>query len=162
MDHEHNRMEATGMSTTRDAQLDAWFAAMPPVAAMDIRSAGHDGEVLRLRAPLAANVNDKACAFGGSLASIMTLAGWGWLTMRTLEDGRKVDVYVADSQVRYLLPLFGDLLAEARLAHGQDWTTIARSLAERGRARATMRARVLGPEGAVIATMDARFALMGG
>jgi hypothetical protein len=36
-----------------------------------------------------------------------------------------------------------------------------RSLAERGRARATMRARVLGPDGAVAATMDARFALMG-
>jgi thioesterase domain-containing protein len=155
-------METTGMETTRDTQLDAWFAAMPPVAAMGIRSAGHDGEVLRLFAPLAANVNDKACAFGGSLASIMTLAGWGWLTMRTLEDGRKVDVYVADSQVRYLLPLYGDLRAEARLAQGQAWPAIARSLAERGRARATMRAQVLGPDGAVCATMDARFALMGG
>jgi len=28
-----------------------------------------------------ANVNDKDCAFGGSLASLMTLACWSWLTL---------------------------------------------------------------------------------
>jgi thioesterase domain-containing protein len=152
---------AMGKHDNDDAQLDAWFAAMPPVAAMGIRSAGHDGEVLRLVAPLDANVNDKACAFGGSLASIMTLACWGWLMLRVRATGATTDVYVADSQLRYLLPLYGDLHAEVRLAEGQDWSAIVRSLGERGRARATMRARVIGADGAVAATMDARFALMG-
>ena len=59
------------------ADLDALgrlLAGMPPVAAMAIRVAGYEGTRLRLRAPLAANVNDKDCAFGGSLASLMTLA----------------------------------------------------------------------------------------
>jgi thioesterase domain-containing protein len=158
--HATTRM-AMAMATDEDAVLDGWLAAMPPVAAMGIRSAGRDGDVLRLRAPLAANVNDKACAFGGSLASAMTLAGWGWLMLRLREAGLGAGVYVADSQLRYLAPLFGDLLAEARLAEGQDWEVIRRSLVERNRARATMRAQVLGPDGAVVATMDARFALMG-
>ena len=61
--------------------LNAYFDAMPPVAATGIRASKFDGEALQLSAPLAANVNDKGCAFGGSLASLMTLAGWGWLML---------------------------------------------------------------------------------
>ena len=48
--------------------LQADYQAMPPVAAMQLRIAGFDGDALRLEAPLAAHVNDKGCAFGGSLA----------------------------------------------------------------------------------------------
>ena len=152
----------TTLATTRDAPLDAWFAAMPPVAAMGIRSAGHDGEVLRLVAPLDANVNDKACAFGGSLASIMTLAGWGLLTLRLGDAGIDSDVYVADSQVRYLRPLFTDLEAEARLADDVDWDGVLRAWRERGRARASIVSRVLGPDGAAVAELAARFAALRG
>jgi thioesterase domain-containing protein len=142
--------------------LDGWMDAMPPVAAMQVRTAGDDADaaVLRLRAPLSANVNDKACAFGGSLASIMTLAGWGWLMLRLHAAGHAAAVYVADSQVRYLAPLYDDLVAEARLAEGQDWDAIARLYASRGRARATMSSRVLDAAGAPVATLDARFALL--
>ncbi len=32
---------------------------------------------LTLAVPLAPNINDKGCAFGGSLTSLMTLASWG-------------------------------------------------------------------------------------
>ena len=144
--------------------LDGWLAAMPPVAAMQIRTleGDTDATVLRLRAPLAANVNDKACAFGGSLASVMTLAGWGWLMLRLHAQGDAAGVYVADSQVRYLAPLYDDLLAEAWLADGQDWDGIARLFASRGRARATMSTRVLDASGVAVATMDARFALLRG
>ena len=66
-------------------ELDACYRAMPPVAAMGIESAGWDGQRLRLRAPLAANINDKGTVFGGSMASIATLAAWGlrgWLAPR--------------------------------------------------------------------------------
>ena len=49
---------------------------MPPVKAMGIELRGFSGDRLQLSAPLAANVNDKGNAFGGSLASAMTLAGW--------------------------------------------------------------------------------------
>lgn len=142
--------------------LDGWLSAMPPVAAMQIRTVvDHaDPAVLRLHAPLAANVNDKDCAFGGSLTSIMTLAGWGWLMLRLRAAGASAGVYVADSQARYLAPLYGDLLAEARLAEDEDWAAIVRCFHERGRARASMTARVLDPEGVPVATLQARFALL--
>ena len=114
---------------------------------------------LRLVAPLAANVNDKACAFGGSLAGVMTLAGWGWLMLRAQAAGLPSEVYVADSQVRYLAPLFDDLVAEARLRGDQDWDAIVRTLGERRRASATMQCRVCTADGTVAATLEARFAL---
>jgi thioesterase domain-containing protein len=140
------------------ARLDRLLAGMPPVAAMAIRSESFDGETLRLAAPLAANLNDKDCAFGGSLASVMTLAGWGWLMLKTAEARIAADVYVADSHLRYLAPLFGDLRASARLAEGEDWPAVLRILAQRGRARVAMQAEVAGPQGPV-ATLAARFAL---
>lgn len=140
------------------AELDRLFATMPPVAAMAIRAQAFDGEVLRLAAPLAANVNDKDCAFGGSLASLMTLAGWGWLMLKLGEAGVAAEVFVADSQLRYLAPLYDDLHGSARLAPGEDWPAALRCLAERGRARVAMQAEV-SANGTVYAALTARFAL---
>ena len=140
-------------------QLDRLLADMPPVAAMQIRAEAFDGDSLSLLAPLSANVNDKDCAFGGSLASVMTLAAWGWLMLRTAEAGQVAEVYVADSQIRYLSPLYSDLRAVARLAEDEDWGATLRCLAERGRARVAMRAEVLSAGGAPVATLSARFAL---
>jgi thioesterase domain-containing protein len=140
-------------------RLDRLLAAMPPVAAMAVRCESFEDGELRLFAPLAANVNDKDCAFGGSLASLMTLAGWGWLMLRSEQAGLPAEVYVADSQLRYLAPLYADLRAVAWLAEGEDWPGTLRCLAERGRARVAMQARVLGPDDAPVATLAARFAL---
>ena len=141
-------------------QLTAQYAAMPPVAAMRLRAVAFDGDVLLLHAPLDANVNDKGCAFGGSRASAMTLAGWGLLTLRLAAAGLDAEVYVADSQLKYLRPLYADLLAEAWLEPGTDGDALLRSLRERGRARATLQARVLDPDGQVVAEFAGRFAAL--
>lgn len=144
---------------TDPSRLDRMFQAMPPVAAMQVSALDFDGQTLRLRAPLSANVNDKACAFGGSLAGVMTLAGWGWLMLAAEDAGLVSEVYVADSQIRYLAPLFEDLVAEARLRPDQDWTAILRTLGDRRRTSANMLARVVATDGTVVATLEARFAL---
>ena len=144
---------------TRLEALDALLTGMPPVAAMEIRASHFDGEVLRLTAPLAANVNDKRCAFGGSLASVMTLAGWGWLMLKLREEGIEAEVYVADSHIRYLAPLYDDLRGEARLREGQDWSAVLRCLGERRRARVSMHSSVIDANGQAVALLDARFAL---
>ena len=141
-------------------ELNAHYDAMPPVAAMQVRAVHYDGQRLRLHAPLSANVNDKACAFGGSLVSLMTLAGWGLLTLRLREQGIRADVYVADSQVRYLAPVYTDLEAEAWLAPEVDWDAVLAAWAARGRARAAVMARVAGPDGASAAELTGRFAAL--
>jgi thioesterase domain-containing protein len=138
-------------------QLDAHYQAMPPVAAMRLSIAGYDGQRLRLRAPLAANVNDKGCAFGGSLGSLMTLAAWGLVTLRVQEAGMQADVFVADSRIRYLAPLFADLEAEAELDTAASWDDFIATLRERGRARTELVARVPLPDGGVAAEFAARY-----
>ena len=144
------------------AALNAHFAAMPPVAAMRLQAVALADDRLRLHAPLAANVNDKGCAFGGSLSGAMTLAGWGLLTLRLADAGLDAEVYVADSRVRYLAPLYDDLVAEAWPADGTDWDAVLRGLRQRGRARVEMVARVLDAQGRAVAEFEGRFAALRG
>src|SRR5690606_17011622 len=90
-------------------RLNHHYQSMPPVAVMDLSIAAYDGQRLQLHAPLARHVNDKGCAFGGSLASMMTLASWGLVSLQLEAAGIDADVFVADSQIRYLAPLFDDI-----------------------------------------------------
>jgi len=137
--------------------LEAQLLAMPPARALQPRVAGYSGGRLRLHAPLAANVNDKGSAFGGSLASLMTLAAWGLAVLRIEQAGLSADVYVADSQVRYLAPLRDDLVAEAWL-EDEGWDGFLDTLRRRGRARASLAAHVLLPEGGVATESRSRYA----
>lgn len=138
-------------------ELREYCRGMPPVAAMQVEVEGMRGDALRLTAPLSANVNDKGNAFGGSLTSLMTVAGWGLVTLKLRVAGLKAEVYVADSQIRYLAPLYGDLVAEAVFAEGQAWDLFVDTLVQRGRARIQVDARVLLPEGGLATTLSGRY-----
>ncbi|WP_449302179.1 YiiD C-terminal domain-containing protein [Pseudoxanthomonas mexicana] len=138
-------------------ELREYCRGMPPVAAMQVEVEGMRGDALRLTAPLSANVNDKGNAFGGSLTSLMTVAGWGLVTLKLRLAGLKAEVYVADSQIRYLAPLYGDLVAEAVFAEGQAWDLFVDTLVQRGRARILVDARVLLPEGGLATMLSGRY-----
>jgi thioesterase domain-containing protein len=138
--------------------LEAELLAMPPVAAMGLRMGEADDERLHLHAPLAANVNDKGCAFGGSLTSLMTLAGWGLIALRLAEAGLEAKVYVADTEVRYRAPLYNDLTAVAAIAEGESWGDFLDTLRARGRARIAVAATVPLAEGSVAAESRSGYA----
>lgn len=138
-------------------RLQAHYDAMPPVAALGLRVAASEGGRLRLEAPLALHVNDKGCAFGGSLGSLMTLAAWGLLQLGLEEAGIEADIYVADSRLQFLAPLFADLRADATLAPGADWEAFVQTLRTRGRARVEVVAEVLLPAGGVATTFFGRY-----
>ena len=130
---------------------------LPPLAAIQAQVAAYDGHRLRLTAPLAVNVNDKGSAFGGSMTSLMTYAGWGLVTLQLQQAGLRTDVFVADSTVRYLKPLYAELRAEAVLAPEQSWELFLATLAQRGRARIHLQARMIGTEGEVMADLAGRY-----
>ncbi|MFT3755509.1 MAG: YiiD C-terminal domain-containing protein [Pseudoxanthomonas sp.] len=132
-------------------------ARIAPVVAMQVEVDSFDGQRLQLRAPLAANINDKGNAFGGSLVSLMTLAGWGLVNLQLHLRGIDAEVYVADSQVRYRAPLYDDLCAVAYLAEGESWEVFFDTLAKRGRARLQMETGIPLAEGGVATEMSARF-----
>ena len=143
--------------TTTDEFERALLADIPLARAMQLRVCGYDGDQLRLAAPLAPNINDKGCAFGGSLLSLLTLAGWGLITLKLRELDLPADVYVQDSEVRYLAPVWEDFVALAQLAAGESWAEFAQILQARGRARLRVACHVPLPTGAEACTLKARF-----
>lgn len=138
--------------------LDARLQSMPPVAALAARLDGCDDGTLRLRAPLSMNINDKGSAFGGSLASVATLSAWALASLKLLEAGfAAAEVYVQDSTVKYLVPLFDDLVATATLAPEQDWSGFIASFAQRGKARIRLQAQLCRNDGTPACQFDGRF-----
>jgi thioesterase domain-containing protein len=133
------------------------LSEIPMARAMDLTLREYDGARLTIAAPLAPNINDKGCAFGGSLVSLMTLAGWGVVVLKLKDLGRDCDVYVQDSTVRYLAPVWSELVAVAQLAEGETWDDFAQTLAQRGRARANITCRVRLDDGRDACAMQARF-----
>ena len=133
------------------------LADIPLARAMQLAVESFDGELLALVAPLAPNVNDKGCAFGGSLASVMTLAGWGLPRLALDAEGVEAEIYVQDSTIRYLAPVWHDFSAIARVAEGESLQAFVVALRERGKARLRVHCRVPLPGGGDAATLEARF-----
>jgi thioesterase domain-containing protein len=125
--------------------------------AMAIAVESYDGDSLTLAAPLAPNVNDKGCAFGGSLVSVMTLAGWGLVKLALDREGRDCDIFVQDSDVRYLAPVWDDFRATARLVDRESFAATFEAIATRGRGRARVRCAITLDDGSAAATLEARF-----
>lgn len=131
--------------------------SIPLARSMGLELGSYDGEKLVLDCPLAPNVNDKGCAFGGSLTSLMTLAGWGVVELALRQRGEDCDVYVGESTVRYLDPVWGDFQAAAQPAEGSNWETFFATLAARQRARVAVTCQVPRADGKPAATLAAQF-----
>lgn len=146
---------------SRDALRDALerelLVDIPLSRAMALHIAAWDGDVLEMQAPLAPNINDKGCAFGGSLASVMTLAGWALVRLAVDAAGLPSDIYVQDSTIRYLAPVWGDLRAQARLDTDDSFTGFLDALRARGKARLTVQVVVAAEDGSAATTLSARF-----
>jgi thioesterase domain-containing protein len=130
---------------------------IPLAQNMELSLHSCDEQQLSITAPLTPNVNDKGCAFGGSLVSAMTLTGWGLVELELRLRGLDCDVFVGESTVRYLEPVWTDFVSEARLGDGSDWTTFFDTLAARGRARIEVACQVPGTGEKPAATLAARF-----
>lgn len=131
--------------------------AIPMARAMALRLVDYANGQLRLQAPLEPNRNDKGCAFGGSLVSLMTLAGWGSAVLRLGASGGKAEVYVQDSSVNYLTPVWETIEIVAQLEDGDDGAQFAAAYLVRGRARTRVRAACVLADGTEAATLAARF-----
>ena len=148
-------------STTDFSAIEqAMFGEIPLAQAMGLRVRSHDQNNLILTAPLAPNINDKGCAFGGSLVSALTLSGWGLIFLRLRDAGIHRDIYVQDSQIRYLLPVWNNFDASARLAEGESWDGFFSTLKSRGRARLCTESTVTLEDGKPACILQARFVVM--
>jgi thioesterase domain-containing protein len=111
-------------------------------------------------APLAPNINDKGCAFGGSLASLLTLACWSLLRVHTWQQNLIADIYVHTSKLLYTAPIWGDFEVIATLT-SEALAEFDANFAAKGKAAALPHADAMTVDaqgGALSALrMDARF-----
>lgn len=141
---------------TLDELKSHLLADIPLARAMALDLAGWDGRTFVVTAPLEPNRNDKGCAFGGSLASLMTLAGWGASVLRLGERAEGAEVYVQDSHIRYLAPVWQDIVIHA-FSDDEAPEAFAAAYLDRGRARTHVQAECRLDDGTVAASLSARF-----
>jgi thioesterase domain-containing protein len=121
-----------------------WTDSIPLATAMQVKICRLDNNLLELAAPLAANRNHLGTAFGGSLQGLATLAGWG-VTLVSAGPPGACHVVVREAQMRFLVPVSGELIAEADMPRGAAVAAFRMGLQERGRARLTVPVVIRGP-----------------
>ena len=116
---------------------------IPLTRDMDMRVLDWQQQRLRLRLPLAPNVNHKSTMFGGSLYCGAVLAGWGWLHLALKEAG--IDdghIVIQEGQISYPLPVTGTAVARCAAPDEKTWERFLTLYQRRGRARLTLETTV--------------------
>ena len=113
-----------------------------------------------LSAPLAPNVNLHDTAFGGSIATLATLAAWT-LVGTFLED-RKIEasIVVRRNSVDFLAPVRSAFIAQTEPVADEDWARFESILTRRGLARVKVQATVQ-CEGELCARFKGEFVAIG-
>jgi thioesterase domain-containing protein len=115
---------------------------IPLTRALGCQVIAADRGGVRLRAPLAPNVNVHGTAFAGSLASVSLLAGWIWVVLALRDGGDEATVVVRRCEVTYLAPIDEALEAHCAPPESAAWQLFSDRLRERGSARLTLEATV--------------------
>jgi thioesterase domain-containing protein len=117
---------------------------IPLTREMGIQVLGWQNHQLRLRLPLAPNINHKSTLFGGSLYCGAVLAGWGWLYLRLKEAGiNDGHIVIQDGQISYPLPVRRDGVAVCKGTDEASWEKFIKLYQRRGRARMTLNTRIM-------------------
>jgi thioesterase domain-containing protein len=143
----------------RALRLERYMHAhIPLVVQMQVKVSALDAAGLTLTAPLGPNINHERTAFGGSLASLMTLACWGYL-WALLDEGHGLHIVVKDAQLEYLKPVTGTLEARCAPADAEALEKFRDTLARRGKARLSLKAE-MPQDGTVAARYVGSFAVL--
>ncbi len=136
------------MKSVKVPAFEHFLHEMIPLAkAMEVGVEVSDNHALVLTAPKERNKNSLNTAFGGSLVSLATLAGYGvvWELMRDEKDGTKPEwhIVVKESRAAYRRPVIGDLRAICERPAQAAVTEFKEALARYGKAKLKLRARVI-------------------
>jgi len=124
--------------------MDATLAAteaflhqqIPITSAMGVKVAAYDEAGLLLTAPLEENHNHLGTAFGGSISSLATLAGYALLWLE-LGD-HTAHIVIRSSSLSYQKPIRGDLHALCHHPLPDDLTAFKARLEKSGKARISL------------------------
>ena len=113
---------------------------IPLTRAMGMRVEAHDGQQHGLTAPLEATHKHLGTAFGGSLAALATLAGYGLLWLEL--GNRDAHIVIRRSELDYRHPVTGPLRAICRKPPEADLAAFRATFAKTGKARVRLEVTV--------------------
>ena len=136
------------MPSVKIPAFELFLHEMIPLAkAMGVGVEVSDERALTLTAPKEQNKNSLNTAFGGSLVSIATLAGYGvvWELMKNEKGAEKSEwrIVVKESRAAYRRPVIGDLRAICERPAQAAIAEFKEALARYGQAKLKLRARVV-------------------
>jgi thioesterase domain-containing protein len=152
------------MKSVKVPAFEMFLHEMIPLAkAMGVGVEVSDEKALVLTAPKEQNKNSLNTAFGGSLVSLATLAGYGvvWELMKNERQSEKPvwHIVVKESRAAYRKPVLGDLRAicerpaQAAIAEFKD------TLARYGKAKLKLKAAIV-ENGSVAVDVTAAFVVV--
>ncbi len=133
---------------------------IPLAKAMGVGVEVSDERALVLTAPKEQNKNSLNTAFGGSLVSLATLAGYG-VVWELMKDATKADkpvwhIVVKESRAAYRRPVLGDLRAICERPAQAAIAEFKEALARYGKAKLKLRASII-EDGNVAVDVQAAF-----
>ena len=117
-------------------QLSRYLRDRIPLAgAMEVSALEVASDRVRLGVPLEPNRNHRGTGFGGSVATLATLAAWSLVRVRLGGSGKRVHLVIQLQEMQFTRPVMYDFSAVARLGEGQDWERFKVQLEGHGKAR---------------------------
>lgn len=123
---------------------------VPMTRQMGVRVEEHDGKELVFRADLEPNINIHGTAFGGSLYSICAVTCWGMLHLKFEEAGLEAHSVLGEANIRYLLPVRGEIEARCRLPDDGSLESFIERLKNGQRARLELKAEIIVDRGVAV------------
>ncbi|HSG49500.1 MAG TPA: YiiD C-terminal domain-containing protein, partial [Longimicrobiales bacterium] len=104
------------------------------------------------------NTNLHGTMFGGSIAALGLLAGWGLVRLGLRQEGIEPDVVVQRTLTEYVKPVEGDAVAIALTPDPGEWARFLKAVRRRKRGRILLEIQVRGVDSETPDTvMDAWF-----
>lgn len=127
---------------------------IPMSKAMGIKVVRSDDTIIELSSPLLANHNHVGTAFGGSLSTLMILAGYCRLFVLMNGTGH---VLLKNTTMQFLKPVGEELRAIARMPDRKLCDHFLKTLEKKKRARITLNSEIILNDGTVAARMTGEF-----
>lgn len=97
---------------------------------------------IRITAPLKPNDNHYGTVFGGSLAIMGILAGWGLLHFNMIEDNVKGTLVIQEGKMKFLRPALTDFEAVNLDLTPKVWNNFKQEFLEKGRAKIRIKSQL--------------------
>jgi thioesterase domain-containing protein len=114
---------------------------------------------IRITAPLKPNDNHYGTVFGGSLAILGILAGWGLLHFNMLEDNVKGTLVIQEGKMKFLRPALTDFEAVNLDLTPKIWNNFKQEFLEKGRAKIRSKSQLYS-EGKIVAIHEGLYVVL--